>query len=116
MKIEAGRYYVAANGEKFGPMGQNLAGMWIQNDDLSDMLWYSDGRLGWGDPRYNLVSEWDDLTESEKRTDKVKMNDGATELMAGYTNRMFTNDCVIWVWTDMVKVLRLSEIYMIVNK
>lgn len=51
MKLEAGKYYEAANGKVFGPMREDpeIPGIWDAGEDhflATSLHWYEDGRVG----------------------------------------------------------------------
>lgn len=69
MKLEAGKYYEAANGEIFGPMREDpeFNNIWDAGEDhflATSLHWYDDGRVGAAliifgkyTSKYNLVKE-----------------------------------------------------------
>lgn len=69
MKLEAGKYYEAANGEVFGPMREDpeVPGIWDAGEDhflTTTLHWHEDGLVGRAlilfgkyTPKYSLVKE-----------------------------------------------------------
>jgi hypothetical protein len=78
LRIEAGKFYRTAGGQKVGPARRNTFGGWTMDDDQAGRLWQDDGQRYFAQSRggpSDLIAEWQEPAAVAEATAALKVGD-----------------------------------------